>query len=115
MLVSQVNKADKMVQERKEAFTDFKSIKKDEGQDEAPACDLTDVPDCYIAGLDMALVQVASGTCSTYQQLLDHHTKEGTARQPRLLNSLCARRWKSQHVEAFAAGKRCVHYTGVLL
>ena len=24
-------------------------------------------------------------------------------------------RWKSQHVEAFAAGKRCVHYTGVLL
>ena len=24
-------------------------------------------------------------------------------------------RWKSQHVEAFAAGKRCLHYTGVLL
>ena len=30
----------------------------DEGFLEAPACDLTDVPDCYIAGLDMALVQV---------------------------------------------------------
>ena len=22
-------------------------------------------------------------------------------------------RWKSQHVEAFSAGKRCVHYTGM--
>ena len=31
--------------------------------------------------------------CSTYQQLLDHHTKDGAARQPRLLNSLCARRY----------------------
>ena len=30
----------------------------DEGLLEAPSCDLTDVPDCYIAGLDMALVQV---------------------------------------------------------
>ena len=40
------------------------------GQDEdfleAPACDLTDVPDCYVAGLDMALVQVVIGQWIQY-------------------------------------------------
>ena len=38
----------------------FQTLKAhDEESLEAPACDLTDVPDCYIAGLDMALVQVS--------------------------------------------------------
>ena len=46
--------------------------------------------------------QAAPLTHSTYQQLVDHYTREDTTPQPRLLHSLCARRLLSQSLSCCA-------------
>ena len=72
-------------------------------------CNLTDVPDKMIENVDLDKVKFTPTTISSFNQLMDNQIL-GRFKDPNMFNMLCARRWKSQHLVAWAEGRHCSHF-----
>ena len=75
-----------------------------------PSCHLTDIPDDIIDDINMSRIHFTPTTVSSFQHLCDNQIK-GRFRSPDMFAMLCARRWKSQHVQAWCRGNMCSHFS----